>query len=50
MIFSGNILFQRIDCAIEFFRFLLKEKSDFCRVRESNLNSGNLLSKKEITV
>ena len=24
-----KLLFQRIDCAIEFFRFLLKEKSDF---------------------
>jgi hypothetical protein len=24
-----KLLFKRIDCAIEFFRFLLKEKSDF---------------------
>jgi hypothetical protein len=24
-----KLLFQRIDCAIEFFRFLLKEKSKF---------------------
>jgi hypothetical protein len=25
----GRLLFGRIDCAIEFFRFLLKEKSEF---------------------
>jgi hypothetical protein len=36
-----KLLFQRIDCAIEFFRFLLKEKSDF-------LELENLVFIKEI--
>jgi predicted transposase/invertase (TIGR01784 family) len=28
-----KLLFQRMDCAIEFFRFLLKEKSDFLELK-----------------
>ena len=36
-----KLLFQRIDCAIEFFRFLLKEKSNF-------LDLENLIFIKEI--
>ena len=44
-----KLLFQRIDCAIEFFRFLLKEKSDFLElenlifIQEINYRKKKLL-------